>query len=86
MTKTTELPMLPEGYKWEMIHQVPQSSFTLNTSNKWIVRISWTMRSGKHRMLNLKDLYFDTRGAALAHGAQAAKDHLKKQRERLNVA
>jgi hypothetical protein len=75
MTKTTDLPELPSGYKWEMVHQCPASVHNPNTGGKWIVRISWTMRNGNHRMLNLKDYYFDTKDQALAYGVKLATDH-----------
>lgn len=78
-TKTTDLPELPPGYEWEMVHQCPTDIHNLRTGGKWIVRISWKTRGGKHRMLNLKDCYFVTRALALSHGVRVAVEHATSQ-------
>lgn len=74
-SKAPELPELPRGYEWEMVHQCPKNIYNKRVGEKWLIRISWAMKGGRRRMLNLKDRYFDARDYALAYGVRFANEH-----------
>lgn len=71
-------PPLPDGYQWICLRQ----AFGLKTANDehpWWIRLSWTIRNGKKRILKIPG-YFDTAEFAVHRAVDEARKHAERQK------
>lgn len=71
-----ERPELPKGYKWECLDQALGLRNPDGLTHPWWIRVSWTTKSGKHRMLNTLG-NFVTPQDAVSSAALIAMQHAK---------
>ena len=67
-------PVLPKGYEWVCLRQ----AFGLRQpdgGHPWWVRVCWTMRNGKQRMLKMGDSVFSTPQQAITFAVAEAESH-----------
>ena len=72
-------PLLPDGYQWECLRPAYGKKM-VNGEHPWWVRVSWTMRNGKNRILKMTEEFFDTPQAAVEYAIREAIKHSEKQR------
>lgn len=76
--KSIAKPMLPNGYEW---WHIGQSLGIKNEAGQhpWWVRIVWTIKGGKKRVLRLPKEHFPTPEQATAYAADQAKKHASRR-------